>query len=165
MRRALFGNLYQVQGDSAVVQYMQQWTDPKFDVSRIVVTAEQLKTAYGNVDADLLEAIQTAIEQVKAYQAHILPKDPEPMKLGGAELGMRSTPVDSAGIYVPGGTAVLFSTMIMCVVPALVAGVPVENIAVVCPPPTRQAEQQDVGDVSDIVLATAYMLGLKKVYR
>ena len=151
-------------GDAAIVKYMQKWTDPQFSADRIRVSEEELAAADSQLTGDLRQAILTAIEQVKAYQAHILPRESEEVEIGGAKLGLRFTPVDSAGLYVPGGTAILFSTLVMTAVPALIAGVPAEKLAVVCPPPTRQGDEE-VGDISPIVLATAYQLGIKNVYR
>ena len=151
-------------GDAAVVDYMRQWTDPAFDAQRIRVSRDELASASALVDQALLGSIDRAIEHVRVYQQHVRPVDPEPVVIDGAQLGLRWTPMDSAGLYVPGGTAVLFSTLIMLAVPALVAGVPAEKISVVSPPPTRVGDEP-AGDISPVVLATAHRLGIDKVYR
>ena len=153
------------QGDAAVVRYMRQWTDPGFTADRIRVTPQELAEAEASLSGELRDAITASIRNVTEYQQHILPHDPAPVTIDGAELGLRWTAVDSAGCYVPGGTAVLFSTMIMTVVPALVAGVPRERVAVVCPPPTRRGEDDAPGEISPIVLAAAKLLDIEKVYR
>ncbi|MFA9476744.1 histidinol dehydrogenase [Phycisphaerales bacterium AB-hyl4] len=152
------------EGDAALVRYMQKWTDPQFTADRIRVQPTELASAVRELDPELREAIASAIKQVREYQEHILPRDPKPIELGGAELGLRFTPVDSVGLCVPGGTAVLFSTLIMLAVPAQVAGVAPDRIAVMSPPPTRTGDQA-VGDISPIVLATAHLLGITRVYR
>ena len=152
------------EGDAAVVKYMQQWTDPKFEASRIKVTQAELDEAFESVDPKMKEALQASIDHVLEYQKHICPKNAEPIDIDGAELGLRFTPVDSVGCYVPGGTAVLFSTLIMTAVPAIAAGVDVENISMVCPPPTRVGDEV-VGDISPLVLATCKLIGIKNVYR
>ncbi len=152
------------EGDAALVRLMRQWTDPEFSAERIRVSPAALAAAASQVSPAILDAIKRAIEQVRAYQQHVMPTPPKPVTLGGAELGMRFSPVASAGLYVPGGTAVLFSTVIMTAVPALVAGVPADQLAVCCPPPTRQ-EGDPVGDVSPIVHATCHLLGIGQVYR
>ncbi|MEX0886576.1 MAG: histidinol dehydrogenase [Phycisphaeraceae bacterium] len=151
-------------GDDAVVRHMQHWTDPDYAADRIRTEPAELAKAEGSLDPCLREAIETAIAQVRAYQEHVRPVDAKPMTLGGAELGLRFTPVDSAGLCVPGGTAVLFSTLIMLAVPALVAGVPADQISVMHPPPTRR-EGEAARDISPIVLATARLLGIERVYR
>ncbi|HEX7010683.1 MAG TPA: histidinol dehydrogenase [Phycisphaeraceae bacterium] len=152
------------QGDEALVRYMRQWTDPDFTHDRIRVTQAELDQAHATLDPALREAIATAIEQVRAYQQHILPRPVKPIRLGGAELGLRFIPVDSAGLCVPGGTAVLFSTLIMLAVPAQVAGVDPKHISVVHPPPTRRAGEP-ARDISPIVLAACRMLDISNVYR
>jgi histidinol dehydrogenase len=125
-----------------------------------------LAGAAARVDADLLDAIRTAIEQVREYQQHVMPKPTDPVTIGGAELGLRFSPVDSVGLCVPGGTAVLFSTLIMLAVPAIVAGVDPKRISIAHPLPNRRAGETEIAsDISPIVLAAAHMLGIDKVYR
>jgi histidinol dehydrogenase len=151
-------------GDAAVVEYMRRWTDARFTADRICVTEKELEAAEKGLGGELKEAIGASIENVRKYQEHILPGEVKPVEIAGAELGLRFTPVDSAGLTVPGGTAVLFSTVIMLAVPAMVAGVEAKRISVVSPPPTRKGEEAG-GDISPIVLATCRMLGIEKVYR
>lgn len=151
-------------GDAGIVCHMRKFTDPQFSADRIRVTADELADADARLSPELREALGEAIEHVRQYQQHILPHDPEPAHIGGAELRLRHTPVDSAGLCVPGGTAVLFSTLIMLAVPAQVAGVPREKISVVHPPPTRR-DDEPAGDISPIVLAVCRMLGIERVYR
>ncbi len=153
-----------VRGDDAVVDYMRRWTDPEFDADRIRVSADELDAAYAAIDPDLEAALQASIENVRTYQQHVMPKAPAPMELAGAEVGMRFTPVASAGCCVPGGTAVLVSTLVMLAVPAMVAGVPASGVAVIHPPPTRR-EGDAPGDVSPVALATCRMLGIDTLYR
>ncbi|QDU72427.1 histidinol dehydrogenase [Mucisphaera calidilacus] len=151
-------------GDAAVVDYMRKWTDPEFTADRLVVSGAELDASLDAVDPALVAALEQSIENVRAYQEHVLPRDPEPVRVGSAELGMRWSPVDSVGLCVPGGTAVLFSTVIMLAVPALVAGVPAESIAVMNPPATRRADEP-ASDLAPAVLATCKLLGLSRVYR
>ena len=151
-------------GDQAVVRYMQKWTDPDFSVDYIRVSLDEIKAAKSHVDCDLLAAIERSIAHVAEYQQHILPVDTDEIQIAGATLSMRHTPVDSCALTVPGGTAVLFSTLIMLAVPAMVAGVDPANITVLNPPPTRQGDAP-AGDISPIVLATCDLLGLERVYR
>jgi histidinol dehydrogenase len=123
-----------------------------------------MNRALDMMDPALRAAIEQSIEHVRAYQEHVLPAEPSPVEIDGATLGMRMLPVSSAGLYVPGGSAVLFSTLIMLAVPAMVAGVPAEGISVVSPPPTRK-QGQDAGDISPLVLGTSALLGIERVYR
>lgn len=154
------------EGDEAVVRYMRRWTDPSFSVERIRVRQSELDAAERAMPARLRDAIERAIDHVRAYQRHVMPSDPGTITLDGCELGMRFSPVASCGLTVPGGTAVLFSSLLMLAVPAQVAGVPSERISVVSPPPTRRAEDTGpVGDISPLVLATCRLLGVERVYR
>jgi histidinol dehydrogenase len=154
------------EGDAAVVRYMQRWTDPEYSAERIRVDPGELAAALEQMPGDLRSAIERAIDQVTRYQRHVMPCDAGRVRIGDAELGMRWSPVDRVGLCVPGGTAVLFSTLVMLAVPALVAGVAAENIHVMSPPPTRAGgDTSAAGDISPLVLGTAELLGLRQVYR
>lgn len=157
-------DLVRKHGDDAVVAYMRRFTDPQFHPSRICVTKDELAIARAQLDPTLGAAIQRAIENVRTYQQHLMPREVEPLQLAGAELGLRWTPIQPIGLCVPGGAAVLFSTLIMLAVPAMVAGVRPGNISVISPPPNRQ-EGQPGGDISPITLAVCDMLGIERVYR
>ncbi len=154
----------QQHGDDAVVKYMRKWTDPDFAVDRIKVTAEELAQADKQLTGDLRAAIERSIANVREYQQHAMPRSMDTVTINGAELGMRFTPMASAGMCVPGGAAVLFSTLIMLAVPAMVAGIDPKQISVINPPPTRVGDEP-AGDISPIVLATCNMLGIENVYR
>ena len=151
-------------GDDAVVRYMRQWTDPRFDADRIRVATDELVRAEKSLDLPLRDAIADSIDHVRRYQQHIKPPDPAPITIDGAELGLRFTPVECVGLMVPGGTAVLFSTLIMLAVPAIVAGVDPKRLSVVSPPPTP-GPGEEPGDISPIILAACAMLGIETVYR
>ena len=169
-------------GDAAVVEYMQRWTDLGFSADRIRVLPEELAAADAALTGPLRDAIRRAIDNVRTYQQHILPADTRDLEINGVQLGLRWSAVDRVGLCVPGGTAVLFSTLVMLAVPALVAGVAAEQIHVMSPPPTAPPPSQtrtsakpqaasggggggEGGDISPIVLATAHLLGLTHVYR
>lgn len=151
-------------GDDAVVELMRKFTNPDFEASSIRVAEAEFDRAERALDPALRESLEAAIANVRAYQQHILPVDVAPVTIEGAELGLRHAPVASAGLTVPGGAAVLFSTLIMLAVPAMVAGVDPRRIRVVNPPPTRQPGREP-GDISPVVLATCRLLGVETVYR
>ena len=151
-------------GDEAIVEHMRQFTDPDYAADRMRVSAEELAAADKQLTGELREAIEQAISNVYAYQRHIKPTDSESVLIAGAELGLRWTPITPVGLLVPGGSAVLFSSLIMLAVPAMVAGVKAQDITVVTPPPYRK-DGEPAKDISPITLAVASMLGLSKVYR
>ena len=152
-------------GDAAVVRYMRKWTDPKFTARRIAVTPGELVAALLSLDKKMRRVLEASIAHVREYQAHIMPRPTKPVVIDGATLGLRFTPVRSVGLAVPGGKAVYPSSVIMLAVPAIVAGVPLEGISVVTPPPTRSGGAPDAGDVAPLVLATCALLGIRQVYR
>ncbi|MEM1211889.1 MAG: histidinol dehydrogenase [Planctomycetota bacterium] len=153
-------------GDEAVVELMQTFTDPGFTADDIRVDPATFAPAADALDADLRNAITAAIDNVTRYQQHIKPSDPDPIDLAGATLGLRWSNVDSVGLCVPGGSAVLFSTLIMLAVPALVAGVPADQIHVIHPPPTADPSKPTASrrGPAPPLLATCHLLGLKNLY-
>ena len=145
-------------GDDAIVRYMQRWTNPGFTRQMIRVQPAELVAAERSLSQEFREALSRAIEHVREYQRHILPKAPPPIAIDGAELGLRFTPIRRVGLHVPGGRAAYPSSVVMLAVPAQVAGV--EELSLVCPPPTGGG-----GDVSPLVLGACQMLGIERVYR
>ena len=142
-------------GDAAVVDLTRRFEDPNFDAGRLRVTHEEMRAAAGRVRADQMAALRRSIAQVRDYQTRILPTDVRYDARPGVSLGLRYTPLASAGIYAPGGKASYPSSLIMMATPALVAGV---SRVVVCSPTSA------AGD-SDLVLAVAHELGLEEFYR
>jgi histidinol dehydrogenase len=142
-------------GDEAIVAISRQFDDPNFSAEQIRVTPQEMEEASKRIPKEQHDAILRSISQVREYQSHILPKSPSPLSRPGVELSLRFTPLDSAGLYFPGGKASYPSSLIMLAVPAQVAGV--TNI-VVCTPPSKHGR-------SDLVLAAAHELNLKNVFR
>jgi histidinol dehydrogenase len=142
-------------GDAAIVDSARRFDDPAFSADQIRVLPDEMATAHARTPADQLSALRRSIAQVREYQQHILPTDPPPLRRPGVELGLRYTPLDSAGCYFPGGKASYPSSLIMLSVPAQVAGV---KRVVVCTPPSKFGK-------SDLVLAACHELGLTDVYR
>jgi histidinol dehydrogenase len=102
-----------------------------------------------------MSAIARSIAQVREYQAHIMPQEPASLRRPGVELGLRLVPLDSAGLYFPGGKASYPSSLIMLAVPAQVAGV---KRLIACTTPSRFGR-------SDLVLAAAHELGITELFR
>lgn len=142
-------------GDAAVVENCRRFDDPAFTTDQMRVGRAEMEDARRRVPGEQLAAIRHAIRQVREYQQHIMPSDPPPLRRAGTELALRFTPLESAGLYFPGGRAAYPSSLIMLAVPAQVAGV---GRIVVCTPPSRYGR-------SDLVLATCAELELEHVYR
>lgn len=142
-------------GDEALVEISRRFDDPGFSADQIRVKPDEMKQAAGRVPDGVMSALRRSIDQVREYQEHIRPVDPPSLVRPGVELGLRFTPLDSAGLYIPGGKASYPSTLIMLAVPAQVAGV---GRIVVCTPPSRFGR-------SDLVPAACHELGLTEVFR
>jgi histidinol dehydrogenase len=142
-------------GDRAVVDACRRFDDPNFTAEQMRVSAQEIGEAMSRVSADQLSAVRRSIAQVREYQSHIMPKSPPALRRPGVELGLRFTPLDSAGLYFPGGHAAYPSSLIMLAAPAQVAGV---GRIVVCTPPTKYGR-------SDLVLVACHELGLSDVFR
>jgi histidinol dehydrogenase len=142
-------------GDDALVESARIFDDPNFTANQIRVSETEMSEAVSRVPSDQMAAIRRSISQVRQYQAHVMPIDPAPLKRPGVELGLRFTPLASAGLYFPGGKAAYPSSLIMLAVPAQVAGV--KRIAV-CTPPSKYGR-------SDLVLAACHELRLTDVFR
>lgn len=144
-----------IRGDAAVVEIGRKFDDPKFEINQIRVSAEEMRAATNRVGDELLTALRRSIAQVRDYQMRIGPGQLPSLRRLGVEIEMRTTPLASAGLYVPGGKAAYPSTLVMLAVPAQVAGV--EKI-VVCTPPSTHGR-------GDLFLAACDELRLTNVFR
>ena len=138
--------------DKAVAEYTKIFDGVKLTPEQFQVSKEELQEAYDEIDKDLLKSIRQSIENVKKYQNEIF------IGNKNAHPGIKYTPIKRIGIYVPGASAPLPSTVIMTAVPAIVAGVKPENIVIVSPPRYK-------GSIHPVILAVCYELGIDEVYR
>lgn len=142
-------------GEAAVVEVTKErdGVDPR----PILVSQSELSEALSALDSGLRSAIEQAILRVRKVSEANLPENTSVELAAGAKVRQRWQPVDSVGLYVPGGKAVYPSSVIMNVVPAQVAGVP--RLAVASP-----AQKEFGGRPHPTVLATAALLGVESVY-
>ncbi len=115
-------------GDVALREFSAEFDD--VEVGNVEIT-DQAERARDRVDDELLAAIETAAENIRAFHERQHPEDWRE-DFDGRELGRRYRPVESAGVYAPGGTAAYPSSALMGIIPAKVAGV--EHVAVATPP-------------------------------
>ncbi len=110
-------------GDAALFDYTKKFDKADLNAGNIKVTDAEIEEAYGQVDGDLIEVIRKAIKNISDF--HELQKRNSWINTydNGSVLGQRVTPIESAGVYVPGGKAAYPSTVLMNVLPAKVAGV------------------------------------------
>ena len=127
------------------------------DINPIRVSEDELRTALAELDPKLKESLELAIERVRKVALQSMPKGFTTELAPGATVTQRYQPIDSVGLYVPGGKAVYPSSVIMNVVPALAAGV--KKIAIATP-----GQAAFGGRPHPTVLATAELLGIRDVY-
>lgn len=143
-------------GDEKLLYYTNLIDKAGLSVQNIRVSEAEFAEARRSVDKEVVEAIERAIANVRRFHEEQLPKTWLTNRECGAMLGQKVTPVDSVGIYVPGGTAAYPSSVIMNAVPATAAGVLRIVMAV---PPGRD------GKVNPYVLVTAELIGVREIYK
>ena len=144
-------------GDAAIVDCTAQYDHVTLTPERLAVARAEVRKAYDEVDEGLRAALAASIERARRYNERLRPAgltldELEP----GITAGVKWTPIDAAGVYIPSGKGTFPSTLVTLVTPAVVAGV--EDIAVVVPP---RAD----GSVDPAILVAADMLGVPHVYR
>jgi histidinol dehydrogenase len=142
-------------GDAALLEATAKFDRLKLDASGLRVSAAEIEAAKKACDAATLDALKLAHDRIETYHRRQLPKDERFTDPLGVELGWRYTAIESAGLYVPGGTAAYPSSVLMNAVPAKVAGV--ARVAMVVPSPD--------GKLVPLVLAAAKLAGVDEVYR
>jgi len=141
-------------GDAAVRDYTRRFD--RVEVGRLRVARAEFTAARGLAAEPVKRVFRRVRDNIRGYQEAAMARDWTAVRSDGAMLGEKVSPVASAGLYIPGGTAPLVSTVFMTVVPAQVAGVP--RIALATPPGPG-------GKVNPWILAAADFLGVDEVYR
>jgi histidinol dehydrogenase len=142
-------------GDEAVFEYTRKFDKADISAENFVVTPEEEAEAYEKVDKELIEIIRRAIARIRAFHEHEKQESWFTTE-NGMVLGQRVTPLQRAGVYVPGGKAAYPSSVLMNVIPAQVAGVPE---IIMCTPPGRD------GKVTPTTLVAAKEAGVGTIYK
>jgi len=142
-------------GDAALVELSNKFDRANLTAQTLKLQTSEIDAALSAVTKDQQTAIATAASRIEAYHLRQLPKDDSFTDDTGAELGWRWTSVDSAGLYVPGGTAAYPSSVLMNAIPAKVAGV--KRIVMVTP--------ASGGKINPLVLAAARRAGITEIFR
>ena len=142
-------------GDKALFDYTLQFDKANINADNIVVTTEELEEAYKEVDPKLIEVIRKSLAKIKAFHEKQLQNSWFDYS-DGIILGQKVTPIEKAGVYVPGGKAVYPSSVLMNVVPAKVAGV--NHIYMTTPPSSD-------GKVCASTLVAAHEAGVDTIYK
>lgn len=130
-----------------------KWTPVSDD--DLQISADSMAKAYENLDQKLKSALHMAYDRIKVYHEKQKPQSWFDTEANGTILGQKVTPVDSAGLYIPGGKAAYPSSLLMNVIPAQVAGV--EEIVVCTPTPDNEP--------NELLLAACHLCGVTKVFK
>jgi histidinol dehydrogenase len=123
--------------------------------SELRIDTEDMKKAYEALDETLKAALHLAYDRIRVYHEKQLPKSWFDTEANGTILGQKVTPVDRAGLYIPGGKAAYPSSLLMNVIPAQVAGV--EHIVVTTPTPDNEPNA--------LLLAACHLCGITEVFK
>lgn len=144
-------------GDLAIRRFSREFDGIDLPLKRIAVAPSDINRAFEKIQVKFVPLLRQISNNVKEYYEKELKESFEIQTREGVYLAKQYRPMDRVGIYVPGGTAPLVSTVYMSVIPAKVAGV---RDIVICTPPNR-----DTGEIDPHILAVANLLGVKEIYR
>jgi len=141
-------NDVKVNGDASVLDYTNKFDSVKAEsISELIVSKERLKESFDNILSEQKKALLIAAERIKSYHQNQVQESWTYLEDDGSMLGQKITPLERAGLYVPGGKAAYPSSVLMNSIPAKVAGV--EELIMVVPTPN--------GVMNELVLAAAHV--------
>ena len=141
-------------GDEALIDFCKKYDGAEF--SKLYVTEEEVEIAVQLVNSELKQAIQEAKENITKFHASQIAKTEKIETTKGVVCWRENRAIEKVGIYIPGGTAPLFSTVLMLAIPAQLAGC---KEIVLCTPPGKN------GNVNPAILFTAKLCGVTKIFK
>lgn len=141
-------------GDSAVLKYTKQFDS--IEIPKLQVTAKEVTAACDEVSQALKQAIQMAKTNIEVFHQAQKTKTVRVETQSGVNCWQEKRPIEKVGLYIPGGSAPLFSTILMLAIPAQIAGC---QEIVLCTPPNVQ------GEIPAVVLYTAQLCGITKIFK
>lgn len=143
-------------GDKAIFAYTRQFDKAEINTETLKVTVQEIEEAMKEVDPKLMEILRKSMKNIRQFHEKQRQYSWFDSKPDGTILGQKITPLESVGVYVPGGKAAYPSSVLMNIVPAEVAGV--SRIAMVTPPGKD-------GKVNPVTLTAAHLAGVTEVYK
>ncbi len=143
-------------GDKAVFAYTREFDKAEISSESLKVTDQEIEEAMKEVDSELMEILQKSMKNIRQFHEKQRQYSWFDSKPDGTILGQKVTPLESVGVYVPGGKAAYPSSVLMNIIPAEVAGV--SRIAMVTPPGKD-------GKVNPVTLTAAHLAGVTEVYK
>lgn len=144
----------QKKGDEAIAKYTSIFDGVSFE--NLEVSNQEIETAVAAVPSELKEAIQLAKNNIEKFHAAQKTAKVEVETIEGVKCWQEKRPIQKIGLYIPGGTAPLFSTVLMLVVPATIAGC---KEIVLCSPPDKK------GNINPAILYAANLCGVTKIIK
>ncbi len=142
-------------GDPALLQYTEQFDGIRLGPGEVGVSRKEIEIAFASCELEDIAALEFAAGRIEDFHKRQIPSEFSFTDQAGLKLATRWTPIQSVGLYVPGGQAVYPSSLLMNAIPARLAGV--ERLAMVVPCPT--------GAVSPYLLAAAKIVGVEEIYK
>ena len=144
------------EGDLALLRHIAKFDrwEPK-GIDEIAISKEEMKRAYENLEPKLKDALNLAYKRIESYHQKLMPKSWIDYEDNGSMLGQKVTPVDRAGLYIPGGKAAYPSSLLMNAIPAIVAGV--KEIVVTTPTPNNEP--------NELLLGACHLCKIDKVFK
>ncbi len=143
-------------GDKAIFAYTREFDKTEINTENLKVTGQEIEEAMKEVDPKLMEILRKSMKNIRQFHEKQRQYSWFDSKPDGTILGQKITPLESVGVYVPGGKAAYPSSVLMNIVPAEVAGV--SRIAMVTPPGKD-------GKVNPVTLTAAHLAGVTEVYK
>lgn len=143
-------------GDEAIIRLTEKFDKVKLSADELRVSEEEIKAAYDKVDDKLTEVIKKSCNNIKSFHEKQIRQSFITTDERGIMLGQRITPIERVGVYVPGGSAPLSSSVLMNIVPAVVAGV--DRIVMATPPGPG-------GEITPEILVAADIAGADEIYK
>jgi histidinol dehydrogenase len=147
-------NEIQTKGDSAVAKYTSLFDGITFE--NIEVSNQEIDEAISLISEDLKEAIQLAKSNIEKFHKAQITSKIEVETIEGVMCWQEKRPIQKVGLYIPGGTAPLFSTVLMLAIPAQIAGC---KEIILCSPPDK------LGKINSAILYTANLCGITKILK
>ncbi|OLE52898.1 MAG: histidinol dehydrogenase [Acidobacteria bacterium 13_1_20CM_3_53_8] len=144
-------------GDEALIEYTEKFDGVRLEPENLRVDEETLHSSAERVDVHVIEALRESIRRVREFHEHEIEKSWEVDGERDVRMGQRITPIERAGLYVPGGTASYPSSVVMNVVPARVAGV--ERIVITTPPRTLGETPAVAAALLELKVTEIYQVG------
>lgn len=141
-------------GDAALLEYTEKFD--KVRLGSLAVTEDEISEAFDAVDPRLIDVLNKSAANIKAFHSKQVRTGFEIKNPDGTVLGQKITPIEKAGLYVPGGTAAYPSTVLMDSIPAVIAGC--DEVVMVSPPGKD-------GKINPPILAAAKVAGVSRIYK